>query len=168
MYFNNTVYFLNTDSKYILSILNSKIIKYYYNFISTTLGNGGNRAFKVFIEQLPIPQIPKEQQKPFEILVDYILFAKEQDMKNEASLFESIIDGMVYDLYFEDDMRKADCFISDAIRNIELQPFNDKMSDEFKTEYAQTVYDIFKNNKDIQRGLIFCRNIEVVKIINGG
>ncbi|RUM69191.1 MAG: hypothetical protein DSZ07_05175, partial [Sulfurovum sp.] len=160
MYFNNTVYFFNSDSKYILSILNSKIINYYYNFIASTLGNGGNRAFKVFIEQLPIPKIPKEQQKPFEILVDYIIFAKEQNFSLEASLFESIIDGMVYDLYFEEEMKRGDCFISDEVREV-IKEFDNS------SDMIQEMYKIFKDNRTIQRGLIYRRVISVVKIING-
>ncbi|MBN2825894.1 MAG: class I SAM-dependent DNA methyltransferase, partial [Campylobacterales bacterium] len=97
IYFNNTVYFLNSDSKYILALLNSKIISYYYNFISSTLGTGGNRAFKIFIELLPIPKISKEAQKPFETLVDKIIELKAQNQ--DTTELENQIDTMVYQLY---------------------------------------------------------------------
>jgi len=158
-----------SNLKYIIALLNSRLLTFIFKNFYMGSDIGKNiRYKKAFLNLLPIPKISKEQQKPFETIVDYILFAKEQNMNNEASLFESIIDGMVYDLYFKDDMKKADCFISDAVRNIDLQAFNDNMSEEFKTQYVKTVYTIFKNNKDIQRGLIFSRNIEVVKIINGG
>ena len=166
MYFNNTVYFLNSKSKYILAILNSKIINYYYNFISSTLGIGGNRAFKVFIEQLPIPKILKYKQKPFEILVDYILFSKEKNLEKEALLFETVIDNMVYDLYFEEKMKEAQCYITDVVTKI-VQPFNHDDSDVFKEEFVKTLYEIFKEDKVIQRGLIYSRNIEEIALING-
>ena len=166
MYFNNTVYFLNSKSKYILAILNSKIIKYYYSFISSTLGNGGNRAFKVFIEQLPIPKISTDTQKPFEILVDHILFTKEQKLEKEASLFEAVIDNMVYDLYFEEKMKEAQCYITDAVAEI-VQPFSPDDSDALKEEFVKTLYEIFKEDEDVQRGLIYSRNIEEIALING-
>ena len=158
IYFNNTVYFLNTKSKYILAILNSKIINYYYSFISSTLGSGGNRAFKVFVEQLPIPKIPKAQQKPFEILVDHILFAKEKKLDSEASLFESVIDGMVYDLYFEDEMKMGDCYISDEVS---------KIVQECESVDIERLYRLLQESKVVQRGLIYRRVIPVVKLING-
>jgi hypothetical protein len=81
MYFNNTVYFLNIDSKYILAILNSKSINYWYLQISSSLGNGGSRGFKIFVEQIPIPKITETEQQPFIELVDEILEAKEKIKK---------------------------------------------------------------------------------------
>ncbi|MCD6433646.1 MAG: Eco57I restriction-modification methylase domain-containing protein, partial [Sulfurimonas sp.] len=112
--------------KYLLAFLNSKVIGWHFPFICNSSGVGTNQWKKVFVENLCIPQIPKEQQKPFEILVDYILFAKENDMDEEASLFESIIDGMVYDLYFVEDMKKADCFISDEVNSV-IKEFDESL-----------------------------------------
>ncbi len=53
--------------------------------------------FCVYVEQLPIPKIPKPKQKPFIDLVDKILAAKQQ-AKNTTAL-EAKIDKMVYKLY---------------------------------------------------------------------
>jgi type I restriction-modification system DNA methylase subunit len=54
---NNTGYFLRTENEYLLSILNSKLINYYYSFISSQLGNTGIRNFTIFIENIPIPKV---------------------------------------------------------------------------------------------------------------
>jgi len=88
------------------------------------------------------------------------MFAKENNMNLEASLFESIIDGMVYDLYFEEEMKKEDCFISDEVVKV-IKEF-DNSEDSIKE-----MYKIFKENRDIQRGLIYRRIIPAVKVING-
>ena len=71
-YFNNTVYFLDTDSKYIFAILNSKIINYYYGFVSAQLGSKALRAFSVYIKQLPIPKLQNTElyKKNIEYLLD--------------------------------------------------------------------------------------------------
>jgi len=66
---------------------------------------------KGILNLLPIPKIPKAQQKPFEILVDYILLLKTLDnpineyVSNEhiAKSFEEVIDAMVYELYFKEE-----------------------------------------------------------------
>jgi len=158
-YLEMTVFFMTgEDLKYLLALLNSKLIYWYFNLICAESGVGTNRWKKIYVEQLPIKKISKEAQKPFEILVDYILFAKEQEMNLEASLFESVINAMVYDLYFEEEMKRGDCFISDEVR---------MLLGEFDSNKISEVYRCFKDNKTIQRGLIYSRVISVVKIING-
>ena len=128
--------------------------------MGTELGSKGFRYKKAFITLLPILQISKEEQKPFEILVDYIMFAKEQDMNIEALQFESIIDGMVYDLYFPDDMKKADCFISDEVKKL-IKKFDNK------EDTIKNIYKTFKENKIISEGLINSKKIDFIKTING-
>ena len=141
----------NNTPNYIKAICNSKVLKFYKKLL-----------WYKDLKQLPIPKI----QKPFEILVNYTFFSKEQDIKNEALLFESIIENMVYDLYFEEDMKKADCFITSRVEEI-VKPFGKYDNDENKTMLVKVIYDIFKDDKTIQRGLLYSRNVEVVKIING-
>jgi methylase of polypeptide subunit release factors len=160
-YNDKSCFFIIGDKlKYILSILNSKIGEYMIYLYIKRLDTGGFNIQTIFLEQLPIPKIPKKQQKPFEILVDYIIFAKEQNMNLEASLFESVIDGMVYDLYFEEEMKRGDCFITDEVVEI-LEAFDDSL------EQVSKMYKIFKESKTVQRGLIYKRVIPIVEIING-
>lgn len=122
-YFNNTVYFMDCSSKYILALLNSKIINYYYSFISSQLGEKGIRAFTVFIKEIPIPKISQEEEKPYIKNIDNILNSKKTikkymkhfdslnavekiEIKEEIEKLENIIeksiieiDNMVYELY---------------------------------------------------------------------
>lgn len=134
--------------KYLMALLNSKQTCNFFKkfYMGTGLGLKGFRYKKDFLNLLPIPRISKQQQKPFEILVDCILFAKEKDMKNEALLFESTIDGMVYDLYFPNEMS----YIIDEVTNI-VKPWTKSTID--KKESIELVYASFKDNKTIQKGL---------------
>jgi len=160
MFLDKTCFMMiGNNLKYITSILDSKILIYYMQHSIRQVGKG-YQISKIFAEKLPIPQIPKEQQKPFEILVDYILFAKEQDMKSEASLFESIIDGMVYDLYFEEDMKKSGYYITDAVNRI-VKSF-DKSS-----ESTIKLYEELKVDKKIAYANTFRRTHSIIQIING-
>ncbi|SFV52593.1 Putative type IIS restriction /modification enzyme, N-terminal half [hydrothermal vent metagenome] len=133
----------------IISFLNYNLLKFYKNTIDFES-----------VDKLKSLNISKEAQKPFEILVDYILFAKEQNLTLETSLFKSVIDGMVYDLYFEEEMKKGDCFISDEVRKV-IKEFDNSF------DTIQEMYEIFNNNRTIQRGLIYRRVISVIKAING-
>ena len=131
----------------IISFLNYRVLNFYKSIIDFE-----------DIDKLKSFEISKEAQRPFEILVDYVSFAKENDLSLEASLFESVINGMVYDLYFADEMKKGDCFISDEVT---------KLIGEFDSDKIGEVYKRFNDNRTIQRGLIYSRVISVVKVING-
>lgn len=100
-YLNNTVYYItsnnNTSLNYLSSILNSKLINFYYSFISSVLGYDGVRMFTIFVERLPIPKISEEEMKPFTQIVDKILELKKEN--KDTSDLETKIDKMVYELY---------------------------------------------------------------------
>ena len=98
MYFNNTAYFIATTyTKYFAAILNAKIIDWYYRTLSVQLGEKAVRMFSIYVENLPIPEIPENEQEPFIKLVDIILTKKENGENTDAE--EKQIDMMVYNLY---------------------------------------------------------------------
>jgi len=99
-------------------------------------------------------------------MVDCIIFAKEHGFETESNTFESVIDGMVYDLYFEEEMKKEDCFITDRIKE-KVKPFKDDDTDDFKIEYIRALYNFCQKDKTIYRGLIYRRIINIVRIIEG-
>ncbi len=154
--------------KFLLSIFNSNLfffaVKSFYG--GGGLGSLGVRMKHTFFENLPIPKISSSAQKPFEALVDFILFAKENGLENEAETFESVIDGMVYDLYFEEEMKEANCYITDRISEV-IEPFEDNETDKEKTEYIKKFYEFCRKDKTVFHGLIHRRTVKVVKIISG-
>jgi len=172
-YNENIIFVLNTAYvlcgkflKYILAVLNSSIIEYHFSLIATDVRGKTMRFIKQYVEQLPIPQIHYESQKPFEILVDCILFTKEHNMESEASTLESVIDGMVYDLYFEEEMKKANCYITDRIKEV-IKPFKDDDTNDFKKQYIEKLVKFCNEDKIVYRGLIYRRTVKVVKIVTG-
>jgi len=105
-YADNTTYILGTDSKYVLAVLNSALINFYYGFISSQLGSRAVRHFTIYIERIPVKQIPKNEQKSFIDLVDKILAITKGDdyLENPAKQakvyeYEKEIDELVYGLY---------------------------------------------------------------------
>lgn len=96
-YFNNTAYFINTNSSLLLSILNSRLANWYYRTISVQLGDKAVRMFTIYVEQIPIPELTEKTQQPFVLLIDQILTRKEQG--KDTTALEKEIDIMVYKLY---------------------------------------------------------------------
>ncbi|MDR2824218.1 MAG: Eco57I restriction-modification methylase domain-containing protein, partial [Prevotellaceae bacterium] len=96
-YFENTN--KNIDDRFILGILNSKLLTFYYEQIygSTKIGGGyidlkGNQ-----IENFPIPSVTSAQQQPLISLVNQILSLKKENKPTTA--LEREIDRLVYGLY---------------------------------------------------------------------
>lgn len=169
IYAEATVFIMTgKNTKYLTAMLNSKLLTYAFRTFYAGGDLRGNtfRYKKVFLVNLPIPQIPPKFQKPFEIIVDCILFAKKNNLESEASTLESVIDGMVYDLYFEDEMKKANCYITDRITGV-VQPFKKNDTDDLKKEYIEKLVKFCNEDKTVFRGLIHRRTVEVVKIISG-
>jgi type I restriction-modification system DNA methylase subunit len=82
--------------RYLLAFLNSKLIEWYFDYICNSSGTGTNQWKKVFVEQIPIPKIDEESQKPFINLVDEILEAK-QKIKDYKPLLDEAIKNNNFD-----------------------------------------------------------------------
>ncbi|MCK5695084.1 MAG: Eco57I restriction-modification methylase domain-containing protein [Desulfobacula sp.] len=171
-YSSTTMFILNTgyimtgnNLKYFLAVVNSSLLSWYFPFISTDVRGNTRRYLKQYVDNFPIPKIPKEKQFPFEALVDCILFAKENGMESESDRIQSIIDLMVFDLYFEKEMKKKDCYITDYITE-KIQAFKPDDTDEFKKEYIKAFYTFTSKDKNVFRCLKFAHHlVKPVRII---
>jgi len=99
VYCDNTTYNLTTNSRYILGLLNSSLIEYFYKSIANTLGNNVFRFFSQYIKQIPIPDISEELQNPIINLVNQILDTKKANPQADTTTLEAEIDQLVYELY---------------------------------------------------------------------
>ncbi len=126
------------ELKFLIALLNSWVFDYAFKEYFPKLLGGTIELSKIFFETVPIPQISEEEQKPFEILVNYIMFLKENqkdendkspntwydikidrnEVKLTVDLFERIIDLMVYGLYFEKEMKEKNVYINDEVKEI--------------------------------------------------
>ncbi|MBW7954429.1 Eco57I restriction-modification methylase domain-containing protein [Candidatus Gracilibacteria bacterium] len=100
-----TGFIIDKDDKYLLGLLNSKLIYFYFTLIASKLGNKGFRFKNQFINQLPIKQISIEEQKEIIFLVDEILKITNtagynpKDIPEKQKELENKIDRIVYELY---------------------------------------------------------------------
>jgi len=116
MYLTNSAYFLSCKNemvslKYLLAVLNSKVADYFFLQKTARIAGGRMRYTKQFVEQIPVPEIPIEQQKPFIALVDIVLFLRQHHFRESSDkvmhfYFEQIIDVAVVELYFGEQIKK--------------------------------------------------------------
>lgn len=101
-----TWFIIDKDDKYLLWLLNSKLIYFYFTLIASKLWNKWFRFKNQFINQLPIKQISIEEQKEIIFLVDEILkitntaWYNPKNIPEEQKELENKIDRIVYELYW--------------------------------------------------------------------
>ena len=169
-YFAEATSFLLTGEnvKYLTSLLNSRPVTYFFKtfYAGGGLGDEGFRYKKAFLINLPIPRISRSRQKPFETLVDYILFLKTQDKDTQSNYFEQIIDGMVYELYFEEEIKQAGCEIIKHLQN--LPEITQEMSKEEKQQIIDNVFaELHSENHPVRSNLKKMQELKFVKVIEG-
>ena len=70
----NTCYFISTDQKWLLGLLNSTLIEWFYGSISNRIRGGYMRAFSQFMGQIPIPAASADEQKWCERLAEALIY----------------------------------------------------------------------------------------------
>ena len=101
-YLPSNAYILTSETipiRFILGLLNSKLLHYYFGFIGVMTAGGAYTLKAATIEALPIATGTKEQQKEIALKVECILNAKATDKQTDVSTIENEIDSLVYNLY---------------------------------------------------------------------
>ncbi|WP_288674501.1 N-6 DNA methylase [uncultured Bacteroides sp.] len=101
-YLPSNAYILTSETisiRFILGLLNSKLLHYYFRFIGVMTAGGAYTLKAATIEVLPIAIGTKEQQKEIALKVESLLNAKAKNKQVDVSSTESEIDRLVYNLY---------------------------------------------------------------------
>jgi hypothetical protein len=98
-FLGNTLYLLPTNEKWLLGLLNSKAIFWFYTKVSAQIRGGFVRFIAQYVSQIPIPAATPQQQAAIARVVERILAAKQADAAADVSALEAEIDGLVYGLY---------------------------------------------------------------------
>ncbi len=96
------------ELKYVLAILNSRLIDFYYESVY----GGFIDVYPNNLKELPIALAEKNKRETVIAVVDYLLFLKMQEVRDTENLMycqylDSIIDACIYELYFSEEMKKA-------------------------------------------------------------
>ncbi len=98
-YGGNTMYIVPTEEMWLLGLLNSKAVFWFYTKTSTQIRGGFVRFIAQYVSQIPIPPIKPAQKVLISEIVNQILAAKRTNPDAEVSELENEIDQIVYLLY---------------------------------------------------------------------
>lgn len=164
MYINAPSALIAGGDRCLLAVLNSTVGDYYIRSLGVTR-NGGYFEYKpMFVENLPVPKPVDSKRKPFETLADYVLLSTKHDQKLQSAYFEQLIDALVYELYFPDELKAAG---KDILRHLgELTPITDAMSDEEKLAIIQREFDrLYDPRHPVSNIIETLDSVEVVRTI---
>jgi adenine-specific DNA-methyltransferase len=91
-----------SNLKALLGVMNSKLVNFYFKFISNSSGMSTTQWKKFAVENIPIPdfeRVPIPLMQQLNLLVDKRLDIKLADNESEALELEREIDKIVYKLY---------------------------------------------------------------------
>lgn len=159
-----TAFVMSGDNiRLVLAVLTSEIGIYaFINFYSGPIfDNKGFRYKKAYLENLPIPKVnlPK-----LDICIDYAHVLRRSNIRLVSRYFEQIIDSLVYELYFPNEIRTAG---KDILAHLgELSPINDSMSEAEKLAVIQSEFDrLYDPHHPVRNHLETLGSVEVVRII---
>ena len=127
----------DTRIEYILSLLNSRLINYWFSYYFIDVNIKPEQ-----IRKTPVKELTESNQIPFVILVDYLLHLHNKEnpaillhTENSriASHLEDILNMMVYELYFEEHMKEVDLdvlqFVTPVIENLQNLPIEQQIKE---------------------------------------
>ncbi len=124
IYLLNSAYFLippkELNSKFLLSILNSKVIKFYLKQIANTSGVGTTRWINNYVKDFPIPKINISEQQDFISKSEYMISFTE-DFVEQSQKFQRTIQ-----------------------RKFELEDLPKKLQDWYLLSYAEFIKELGK------------------------
>ncbi len=166
-YPDKTTFFIPNGSLYLLALMNSKVARFFYHTLSGVPIGGFFETRKPIIEKLPIPSVENWQKEIIEKLVDYILFLTKPDgEKLVVNYFESIINGMVYELFLPEELHAADKRFFEPLLQEKLPALADHAGGELKVIHK--LFDRLSGvNHPVRNNLYFLSNLESIRIIEG-
>ncbi len=161
-------------NNYLMTVLNSKTMEWYLDKVSSSTGVGTNQWSKIFVEQLPIPELEETARKPYETIAEYLIYLNDpkqapvlEKVSNEAisQVLEDLVNMMVYELYFEEEMKAKQI---DVLQFVTEKAFPDITKSEDPKATIQKVYFELqqKDNPIRNRILVASSRSETIARIN--
>jgi adenine-specific DNA-methyltransferase len=154
-----------TNLKFICALLNSNLLNFYA--IEKEILRKGNKATPhVGVKGLNMLPIKVSSNKAFTKICDYVAISKQVGNLLIASFFENLLDGMVYELYFPQEVASANCNIVKHLSS--LEEIQEGWSIKKKTEIIDREYTkLNMDNEPVRKALYFMDTIEEIAIIKG-
>jgi type I restriction-modification system DNA methylase subunit len=159
-YAANTCYFIPTGERWLTGVLNASLTEWFYEQIANRIQNGYLRAFSDYMQQVPIPSATESQKQLVDACVGVALV-------NNNAHFEQLINGLVFELFFPDELHAANIRLFSACEQAGVGKLAAVQGDALAKAAEKLAATIFANNHRIYAMLFDLQALEVVRIIEG-
>lgn len=180
-YLDMTAFAIPSADKALLGILNSQVVWFYLKRTAAVLGDADNRGRlrlkRQYIERLPLPEVGKPSSTLLSSMVDVLLLLNRHLAANPAAqttrdplivaYWERVLNGLVYELYFPEELQAAGLRLFDLAAQVKL-PDLEKTVDAKKLPALRELFqDLYAPNHPLRIALDKLQTLDVVRIIEG-
>jgi adenine-specific DNA-methyltransferase len=146
--------------RYVLAVLNSSV-SWWITQQTFSGKQGGFYEFKpMYVSQLPIPSATAQQKAVLDVLVNSVLATGD-------ARFEQLINGLVFELFFPDDLRRAKIHLFDACEKVGIGKLATLKGKTLVTAAEELAARIFATSHPIYAMLFDLQGLDVVRIVEG-
>ena len=157
----NTSYIMPTKEKWLLGVLNSPLVFWCYTQISNTIQGGFVRFIRQYVEQISIPRAESIQKEIAENICDYLIrlnshksaFSDEDSQPLMAAYFEQVLNGLIYELFFPDDLHSHKINLFKHVEEARLPVLAD-IPEKQRFSRLQEIYERISNDRHPIRGCL--------------
>ncbi|MEI7787196.1 MAG: Eco57I restriction-modification methylase domain-containing protein [Chlorobiaceae bacterium] len=154
------------NTRYLTALLNSQLLTFVFRafYAGGDLRGDTFRYKKVFLQNLPVIKSTGQVTSLLELLVDYVQTTKVKKQNLQSAFFEQLIDALVYELYFSDELKRAGKEIQKHLGDV--KPVSEHMTDTEKLAIIQSEFDrLYDPNHPVRNNIETLDSVDEVRII---
>lgn len=155
-----TAFIITGVEKWLVAVLNSSTWFWYFSQFSSQIQNGYFRFKAQYCEQVPIPIATLDQK-----LISEGAIAAE--LATGDPRFEQLINGLVFELFFPDDLHRANIHLFDACEKAGIAKLATLKGKALTDAANDLATRIFASNHPIYAMLFDLQALDVVRIVEG-
>lgn len=162
---DSTSFATGSNLEYYCSILNSRIVYFYFKLGGVIWGKDGIKWFGDYFDRIPVLLPTDETKNIFNIKCSYLkTLADKQAFETHFNFFQEIADSVVFELYFPEEIKSAGKEILKHLGN--LKPIADNMGEEKKLAIIQSEFErLYDPNHPVRFAIETLDSVEEVRII---
>ena len=167
----------NHPLKFMLGLCNSRVLDFYWRRVSTPLRGGFFRYFTQFIEQLPVAEASPSQKEHIILLVDFLILLNRHFVAHPTTqatrdplmlaYWERVLNGLVYELYFPDELHAAGLGIFDLVAQAGFPNMNSIPESDRLPKLRQLFETLYDGTNPLRIALDKLQTLDTVRIIEG-
>jgi len=176
-FLTNSAYFLTGENlKFLLVVLNSRTLDFYHFQNTAQIAGGRKRYTKQYVELYPIAETDESTIKQFEQFAEYMIFINDPEQQpiienaNQEklfSVFEDVANMMVYELYFEEEMKSKELDVLQFINENTFPDISEMSPEEKKATIQKVYYELQQKDNPIRNRILVSESrSEIIRRIN--